>query len=70
VTGAASCVFRVKQMEKKLAKNFASEAIARVHVPPDKLNSDLHASAGYRSHLITVMAQRAVQAALAGDATA
>ncbi|HUP94578.1 MAG TPA: xanthine dehydrogenase family protein subunit M [Burkholderiales bacterium] len=69
VTGAASCVFRVKQMEKKLAKNFAPEAIARVHVPPDNLNSDLHASAEYRSHLITVMAQRAVQAALAGQAT-
>ena len=69
VTGAASSVFRVKQMEKKLAKNFAPEAIARVHVPPDKLNSDLHASAEYRSHLITVMAQRAVQAVLGAQAT-
>ena len=70
VTGGASCVFRVKQMEKKLAKNFTPEAIARVHVPPENLNSDLHASAEYRSHLITVMAQRAVQAALAGQPVA
>jgi aerobic carbon-monoxide dehydrogenase medium subunit len=66
VTGAASCVFRVKPMEKKLAEKFAPDAIAKVRVPPEKLNSDLHASAEYRSHLITVMAQRAVEAALAG----
>ena len=32
----------------------------------DGLNSDIHASAEYRSHLITVLAQRAVAAALAG----
>lgn len=66
VTGAASCVFRVKPMEKKLAEKFAPEAIAKVRVAPDKLNSDMHASAEYRSHLITVIAQRAVAAALAG----
>lgn len=66
VTGAASCVFRVKAMETKLAGKFAPDAIAEVRVPPENLNSDIHASAGYRSHLITVMAQRAVEAALAG----
>ncbi len=66
VTGAASSVFRVKPMEKKLAEKFAPEAIAKVRVAPDKLNSDMHASAEYRSHLITVIAQRAVAAALAG----
>lgn len=65
VTGAASCVFRVKEMEKKLAQNFAPEAIAKIRVAPEKLNSDMHASADYRSHLIGVMAQRAIQAALA-----
>ncbi|MBX9812470.1 MAG: xanthine dehydrogenase family protein subunit M [Burkholderiales bacterium] len=66
VTGAASCVFRVKPMEKKLAGKFAPEAIAKVRVAADKLNSDIHASAEYRSHLITVIAQRAVTAALSG----
>ena len=66
VTGAASFVFRVTDMEKKLAENFAPEAVAKVRVPADKLNSDIHASAEYRSHLITVMAQRAVAAALTG----
>ncbi len=32
-------------------------------VKPDGLNSDIHASAEYRAHLIKVMAKRAVQAA-------
>ena len=66
VTGAANCAFRVTEMEKKLTEKFAPEAIAKMRVPADKLNSDLHASAEYRSHLVTVMAQRAVAAALAG----
>jgi len=66
VTGAASCVFRVKAMEKALAPRFAPEAIARVKVKPEDLNSDIHASAEYRSHLITVLAGRAVEAALSG----
>jgi aerobic carbon-monoxide dehydrogenase medium subunit len=66
VTGAAPCVFRAKSMEKALAAKFAPEAVARIQVPDDKLNSDLHASAEYRSHLITVLAQRAVEAALSG----
>ena len=61
VTGAAQCVFRAKDMELALASKFAPEAVARVRVPADKLNSDLHASAEYRSHLITVLAQRAVK---------
>ena len=65
VTGAAPCVFRVKAMEKKLAEKFAPDSIAWVRVPPDNLSSDIHASAEYRAHLVTVMAQRAVEAALA-----
>jgi aerobic carbon-monoxide dehydrogenase medium subunit len=66
ITGAANGVFRVKDMEKKLGEKFAPEAIAKAKVAVDKLNSDLHASAEYRSHLITVLAQRAVAAALSG----
>ena len=66
VTGAGNTgVFRVKEMEKKLTEKFAAEAIAKSKVAPAKLNGDLHASAEYRSHLITVLAQRAVAAALA-----
>ncbi len=65
VTGAGNTgVFRAKDMEKKLAEKFAPEAIAKSKVAADKLNGDIHASAEYRSHLITVLAQRAVTAAL------
>ncbi|HYC47353.1 MAG TPA: xanthine dehydrogenase family protein subunit M [Burkholderiales bacterium] len=63
VTGAASCVFRAKAMERKLAERFEPDAIAKVRIAPDTLSSDIHASAEYRSHLIGVLAQRAVQAA-------
>ena len=53
VTGAANSVFRMKDMEKKLSEKFAPEAIAKVKVSADKLNSDLHAGADYRAHLIS-----------------
>jgi carbon-monoxide dehydrogenase medium subunit len=66
VTGARGCVFRAKAMEKRLAEQFAPDAIAKVKIAPDDLNSDMHASAEYRAHLISVIAQRAVEAALAG----
>ena len=64
VTGAAHCVFRVAEMEKALASKFAPESLASIKVPEKGLNSDLHAKADYRAHLITVMARRAVEAAL------
>jgi aerobic carbon-monoxide dehydrogenase medium subunit len=64
VTGAAPSVFRVPEMEKALTSKFAPESVANVKVKPDGLNSDLHAKADYRAHLVTVMARRAVEAAL------
>ncbi len=49
-----------------LKSRFNSKALAGVATPPAKdLNSDIHASAEYRSHLIGVMAKRAVDAASA-----
>lgn len=60
VTGAASSVFRVSAMEQALAKNFAPDAVKGVKVDAKKLNTDLHASAEYRAHLIGVLAARAV----------
>ncbi len=62
VTGAGPCVFRVPEMEVALARSFTPDAIKDIHVPQDGLNSDIHASAEYRAHLVTVMARRAVQA--------
>ncbi len=64
VTGAGqNGVFRVADMEAALAKSFAPDAIAAIKVSPEGLNSDIHGSAPYRAHLITVMAKRAVAAA-------
>ena len=64
VTGAgARGVFRVKAMEEALARNWSPDAIKSVVVPASDLASDLHASAEYRAHLITVLAMRAVSAA-------
>ena len=64
VTGAGACAFRQADMEKALAAKFAPESVANIKVKPDGLNNDLHASPEYRAHLITVMAKRAVEAAL------
>jgi aerobic carbon-monoxide dehydrogenase medium subunit len=64
VTGAGPSVFRQAEMEKALSSKFAPESVAGIKVKADGLNSDLHASAEYRAHLVTVMAKRAVQAAM------
>ena len=63
VTGAAPSVFRVTAMEQALSRNFAAGALDGIAVSADNLNSDLHAAADYRAHLITVLAKRAVAAA-------
>jgi carbon-monoxide dehydrogenase medium subunit len=63
VTGAGPSVFRVPEMEAALAKNFAPDAVANIKVDPSPLMSDIHASADYRAHLVTVMAKRAAAAA-------
>ena len=60
VAGAGPCVFRVPEMEQALSSDFSSKAIANVTIPADGLNSDIHASAEYRAHLVGVMARRAV----------
>jgi aerobic carbon-monoxide dehydrogenase medium subunit len=62
VTGAGPCVFRQTEMEQALARSFTADAIKDIKQPQDGLNSDIHASAEYRAHLVTVMARRAVAA--------
>jgi carbon-monoxide dehydrogenase medium subunit len=62
VTGAAAGVFRAKALEEVLSSAFTADAAAGVKLPDAGLNSDLHASAAYRAHLIAVMAGRAVTA--------
>ncbi|MGE0153587.1 MAG: xanthine dehydrogenase family protein subunit M [Reyranellaceae bacterium] len=63
VTGAGPSVFRVKAMEDALAKDFSAKAVESIKVPASGLNADIHGSAEYRAHLVTVMAKRAVAAA-------
>jgi aerobic carbon-monoxide dehydrogenase medium subunit len=63
VTGAgARGVFRVEAMERALAREWSADAIGPIVVPATDLATDLHASAEYRAHLITVLARRAVAA--------
>ena len=62
VTGAGPCVFRVGEMEAALAADFSSAAIRDVRIPENGLNSDIHAQADYRAHLVNVCARRAVDA--------
>ena len=64
VTGAGPGVFRQADMEKALAAKFDPSSVANIKQKADGLNTDLHASAEYRAHIVTVMARRAVEAAL------
>jgi len=67
ITGAGPTVFRVAEMEAALTEDFRPDALEGLSVPADGLNADIHASAEYRAHLVTVMARRAVAAAAARE---
>ena len=64
VTGAGeSGVFRAKEIETALKKEFSADALDDIRLGPKGILSDIHGDAAYRSHLIGVMARRAVAAA-------
>jgi carbon-monoxide dehydrogenase medium subunit len=66
VTGAgANGVFRVKSFEEALKKRFSPKSIEGLSVPASGMNSDIHASAEYRAHLVGVLAKRALAKATA-----
>ena len=60
VTGAGPCAFHALAFEAALAASLDPRALAGVDIEGVPCNSDLHASAEYRAHLVRVMAQRAV----------
>ncbi len=60
VSGAGPCAFRSAELERALAAQWSADAAKAVTIPASGLNTDLHASAEYRAHLITVLAARAV----------
>jgi aerobic carbon-monoxide dehydrogenase medium subunit len=64
VTGAGSYVFRLPDAEARLTERFAPDALDGLVVGQDGLNTDIHASAEYRAHVIAVMAKRAVAQAV------
>jgi aerobic carbon-monoxide dehydrogenase medium subunit len=66
VTGAGEDgVFRAKEIETALSRNFDASALEGLVMPANRLMSDIHASAEYRANLIVVMAKRAARAAMA-----
>ena len=61
VTGAGSNgVFRVTAFEEALKKRFSPKSIEGLSVPADGMNTDIHASAEDRAHLVGVLARRAL----------
>ncbi len=52
--------FRSAEMERALAANWSADAVAGIKLDAGMMNGDIHGSAEYRAHLVTVMAKRAV----------
>lgn len=65
VTGAGNQgVFRWKAAEEALGKRFNPKSLDGLKMDASGMNSDIHASADYRAHLVAVMTHRAVAKAL------
>ena len=61
VTGAGPCAYRASDLETALNQSLSADAVSTVSIDYSNFNSDIHASAEYRGHLVSVAAARAVQ---------
>jgi aerobic carbon-monoxide dehydrogenase medium subunit len=61
VTGAGSSVFRWREAESILLKNFSEQALSGANYPANDLTADIHAPAEYRANLVGVMTRKAVK---------
>ena len=62
VTGAKSCVYNDKDLSKALSNKFSSSSVDEFRISSSGMNSDIHASAEYRTNMIKVFAKKAVEA--------
>ena len=60
ITGAAPCAYRQTSFEDALSGGLDPEKLKGIEVAAEGMNSDIHASAEYRAHLVNVMARRAI----------
>ena len=60
VTGAGPGVFRWTEAEAALSADFTVAAVAGLSLDPDDLNTDIHAGAEFRAHLVGVMLAQAI----------
>ena len=63
VTGAAQACSACPRWKRRWRRCFSADALAGIAVRPRASTADMHASAEYRAHLISVMARRAVETA-------
>lgn len=62
VTGAgAGGVFRARELEAALTKDFRPESLAGLRIDPSTLLGDLNGTPEYRANLVMVMARRAIE---------
>ena len=52
-------IYKSHQTKAALSGNFSPSVIENVNISSKDFNSDIHASADYRAHMIKVMAKKA-----------